>query len=106
MFEFTKQDLASFYQFVVINVAQRLGIKDADWKSIGELGMEISKSNTEIYDLLVKFFEDYLAWYDYSYDENGIGKSFDLSYDSGSRYIELSNTRDATRNSLLQKLNA
>lgn len=106
MFEFTKQDLANFYQFVVINVAQRVGIKDAEWKSIGELGMEISKSNTEVYDLLVKFFKDYQSWYDYSYDSSGVGKSFDLTNDSGSRYIELSNTRDTTRNALLQKLNA
>lgn len=106
MFEFTKQDLASFYQFVVINVAQRLGIKDAEWKSIGELDMEISKSNNEIYNLLVKFFKEYQAWYDYSYDENGAGKSFDLTNDSGSLYIELSNARDTTRSDLLQKLNA
>ncbi|MDF0378407.1 hypothetical protein [Methylophilus sp. YYY-1] len=106
MFEFTKHDLASFYQYVVVNVAQRLGIKEAEWKSIGELGIEISKSNSDIYEILVQFFKDYQAWYDYSYDEKGVGKSFDFTNDSGTRYIDLSNKRDETRSLLLQKLNA
>lgn len=106
MFDFTKQDLANFYQFVVIKVAQTLGIKDVEWKSIGELDMEISESNVEIYNLLVMFFKNYQSWYDYSYEKNGVGKLFDLTNDSGSRYIDLSNTRDTARNALLQKLNA
>jgi hypothetical protein len=106
MFEFTKHDLASFYQYVVVNVAQRLGIKEAEWKSIGELGVEISKFNINTHEILVQFFKDYQAWYDYSYDENGVGKSFDFTNDSGTKYIDLSNKRDESRNLLLQKLNA
>ena len=106
MFDFTKQDLASFYQFVVINVAQRLGIKDAEWKSIGELGMEISKSSPETYNLLAQFFQAYQGWYAYSFDENGKGKSFDETNESGSRYFDLSKARDETRKNLLQKINA
>ena len=104
MFEFTKHDLASFYQYIVIKVAQKLGIKEAEWKSIGELSVEISKSNSNIHDILVQFFKEYQAWYDYSYDENGVGKSIDN--DSGTRYIELSDIRDEARNHLLQKLNS
>ena len=105
MFEFSKQDLASFYQQIVVNTAQTLGIKDAEWKSIGELGVELSKLNIQIYSLLVEFFKDYQTWYDYSYDENGVGKSFDYAGESGARYIELSDKRDSTRNKLLQLLN-
>ena len=104
MFGFSKEELASFYHQVVSNVAQRIGIENSEWKSIGELGVEISKLNNEIYDSLCKFFKAYQAWYDYSY-ENGVGKDFDFNNGSGAQYIELSNSRDATRNELLRQLN-
>ena len=45
MFGFSKEELASFYHQVVSNVAQRIGIENSEWKSIGELGVEISKLN-------------------------------------------------------------
>ena len=105
MFGFSKEELASFYHQVVTNVAQRIGITNFEWKSIGELDIEISKLNNEIHGLLCKFFKDYQAWYDYSY-ENGIGKIFDFNNGSGAQYIELSSIRDTTRNELLEQLNS
>ena len=105
MFDFSKGQLDSFYHQVIVNVADKVGVNNFEWMSIGELDIEILKLNSEIYDSLSKFFKDYRAWYDYSY-ENGAGKKFDFNVGSGAQYMELSKARDAARNKLLEQLNA
>jgi len=103
MFSFTASALASFYEQIIVNVASKLEISDAIWKSRGELEIEIRNKNESISKLLSDFLDAYQKWYDFSYDETGQGN--DIAAGANEQFIELTDSRDKTRNLLLEQLN-
>ncbi len=99
--EFNKAELAGFYEQVFVNVAARLNIEDAEWKSRGELEIEIRNSHEEIHALLKQFILIYQAWYDFSFVD-GVGKK--LEGGESEQYSVLSQARDESRKALLEAL--
>ena len=102
MFSFTVPELASFYEQVIVNVASKLEISNAIWKSRGELEIEIRNKDQDIFKLLSNFLDAYQKWYDFSYNETGQGK--EIAAGKNEQFIELLDNRDKTRNVLLKQL--
>jgi len=105
MYEFTKAELSSYYYHVAVLVANHLEIQQSEWKSRGELGVEIKTKNPEVSQLLSEFYKAYQAWYDYCY-QDGSSKITGEDNNCGYAYIELSKDRDEIRNRLIDKLNS
>lgn len=105
MYEFSKAELSSFYNQVAVRVAEKIGVVDAEWKSRGELGIEIQRLSPDISFALSQFYDAYQTWYDTCYKE-GSAIAAGGNDDDGYEYVEIAFARDDARKRLIEQLNS
>ena len=98
MFPFTKYDLNNFFAQVIRISAESLGISDTNWKTGVELLDEINKTNPTAGMHLREFMEAYSDWYDFNFDNNGVG--IKKNQDDVQKSQPLERARDAARDKL------
>jgi len=97
-------DVEALLQFAIRNTAAKIGIDDTDWKTPKELLDEIEARDAATHELLAKFCDAYLEWYQYVKQLDQLGKHGNLDMGEQEKLVEFEQKRDSTRSAVVAHL--
>lgn len=100
----TENDVKQLEQFAALSAANKLKIKDAEWKTSTELVELISQIKPELAASLEAFILAYRNWYNFHVQIDKAGKQGNLNQKETEELNQLMERRDDTRNVLIKSL--
>ena len=96
-----EEDVNAISRFAARNVAQKLGVKEADFKSSPELVEEVRQKDIAAHEKLLAFLESYSKWFEFHKRIEAAGKAGQLSEKETEELLSLIKQRDRTRSELV-----
>jgi len=97
-----EDDVNAISRFAARNVAQKLGVKEADFMSSPELVEEVHHKDIVAHKKLLAFLESYSKWFEFHKRMEAAGKTGSLSNKETEELLSLMKQRDHTRSELVE----
>jgi hypothetical protein len=102
--DMTREDLHVFYHQIFQIVANKLGIKDFEWKFPGELAEEIANINSSVASQIDEFFKAYEEWFAVHEEIDSSGSQGNLTPEQNDKLQQVINHRDLQRQKLIDQV--